>query len=102
MKIIIEIYIIKDKDYYLQQKSKINNMLGELYINKLQRKVKEKEKFYGDKIRRDKNEYFKKIENELKKGLNEFDNNIILNDINLNQDESMELSDENNKKLEEI
>ena len=94
--------IIKDKDYYKQQKSKINYMLGELYINKLQRKVKEKEKFYGDKIRRDKNDYFIKIENELKKGLNEFDNNIILNEINLNQDESNELSNENNEISHEV
>ena len=77
-------------------------MLGDLYINKMQRKVKEKEKFYGDKIRRDKNDYFIKIENELKKGFNEFDNNIILNEINLNQNKSNELSNENNDKSNEV
>ena len=80
--------IVTDKDYYSQQKSKINDMLGELYINKMQKMVKEKEKYYDDKIRRDKNDYFLKIDNELKRSLNEFDNNIILNQVNLNTDES--------------
>lgn len=79
--------IVTDKDYYSQQKSKINDMLGELYINKMQKMVKEKEKYYGDKIRRDKNDYFLKIDNELKRSLNEFDNNIVLNQVNLNPGE---------------
>ena len=70
-------------------------MLGELYINKMQKMVKEKEKYYDDKIRRDKNDYFLKIDNELKRSLNEFDNNIVLNQVNLNQDES------NNESFEE-
>jgi len=87
--------IVTDKDYYSQQKSKINDMLGELYINKMQKMVKEKEKYYGDKIRRDKNDYFLKIDNELKRSLNEFDNNIVLNQVNLNPDES------NNESFEE-
>ena len=87
--------IVTDKDYYSQQKSKINDMLGELYINKVQKMVKEKEKYYGDKIRRDKNDYFLKIDNELKRSLNEFDNNIVLNQVNLNPDES------NNESFEE-
>ena len=87
--------IVTDKDYYSQQKSKINDMLGELYINKMQKMVKEKEKYYDDKIRRDKNDYFLKIDNELKRSLNEFDNNIVLNQVNLNQDES------NNESFEE-
>ena len=93
---------IKSKDYYLEQKSKINDMLGNLYINKIQKRAKEKEQFYGDKIRRDKNDYFLKIDNELQKSLNEFDNNIILNQINLNDSEiNNESSDEiNNNKME--
>ena len=62
-------------------------MLGELYINKMQKMVKEKEKYYGDKIRRDKNDYFLKIDNELKRSLNEFDNNIVLNQVSLNPGE---------------
>ena len=93
---------IKKKDYYIEQKSKINDMLGNLYINKIQKRVKEKEQFYGDKIKRDKNDYFLKIDNELQKSLNEFDNNIILNQINLNDSEANnESSDEiNNNKME--
>ena len=94
---------IKSKDYYLEQKSKINDMLGNLYINKIQKRTKEKEKYYGDKIRRDKNDYFLKIDNELQKSLNEFDNNIILNQINLNVDEvNNESSDEINKNQMEL
>ena len=49
---------IKGKDYYRQQKEKINEMFGELYINKIHRKAKEREKYYNDRIRRDKNDYF--------------------------------------------
>ena len=94
---------LKDKDYYIEQKSKINDMLGNLYLNKIQRRTKEKERFYGDKIRRDKNDYFLKIDNELQKSLNEFDNNIILNQINLNDNEiNNESSDEINKNEMEL
>ena len=90
---------IKGKDYYRQQKEKINEMFGELYINKIHRKAKEREKYYNDRIRRDKNDYFFKIDNELKKSLKEFDNNIILNQINLNPDEfNNEPSEELRKK----
>ena len=71
-------------------------MFGELYINKIHRKAKEREKYYNDRIRRDKNDYFFKIDNELKKSLKEFDNNIILNEINLNPD------DFNNEPSEEL
>ena len=86
---------IKGQDYYISQKLKINEMLGELYINKMQKKVKEKEKYYNDRLRREKNDYFFKINNELKKSLNEFDNSIQSNQINLNINES------NNDILEE-
>ena len=94
---------VKSKDYYLEQKSKINDMLGNLYINKIQKRAKEKESYYGDKIRRDKNDFFLKINNELQKSLNEFDNNIILNQINLNDNEvNNESSDEINKNQMEL
>jgi hypothetical protein len=94
---------VKSKDYYLEQKSKINDMLGNLYINKIQKRAKEKESYYGDKIRRDKNDFFLKIDNELQKSLNEFDNNIILNQINLNDNEvNNESSDEINKNQMEL
>ena len=86
---------IKGKDYYKQEKSKINDMLGELYIDKLQKKSSEKERYYNNRLRRDKNDYFFKIDNELKKSLNEFDNNLLSNQINLNLDES------NNESYEE-
>ena len=79
---------IKGKDYYKLQKLKINEMFGEFYINKIQKKAKEKEKYFNHRLRKEKNDYFFKIDNELKKSLNEFDNNIQLNQINLNLDES--------------
>lgn len=82
--------IIKDKDYYRQEKEKINEMLGEIYINKIERKAKDKEKYYNNRIRRDKNDYFFKLEGELKKSLKDFDNNIILNEINLKPDQPNE------------
>ena len=78
---------VKEKDYYKPQKIKINELFGELYINKLEKKSREREKYYNDRIRRDKNDYFFKIDSELKKSLNEFDNNINLNQIDLNSDE---------------
>ena len=82
--------IIKNKDYYRQQKEKINEMFGKLYINQIQRKTNEREKYYNNRIRRDKNDYFIKLKNELIKSLNDFDNNIILNQINLNLDQPNE------------
>ena len=86
---------IRGKDYYKPQKLVINELFGELYINKLEKKAKEKEKYYNDRIRRDKNDYFLKIGSELKKSLNEFDNNIILNQIDLNpQDPNNENSED--------
>ena len=43
-------FIFKPKDYYLLQKYKINNLFGDLYINKLNAKVLEKEKKLTDKL----------------------------------------------------
>lgn len=86
--------ILKKRDYYKQQKEKINEMLGELFIKNIQKKSREREKYYNDRLRRDKYDYFFKIENELKKSLKEFDNNVILNQINLNINELNNVSSE--------
>ena len=75
---------IKGVDYYKLQKEKINNMLGELYINTIHKRTNEREKYYNNRIRKEKKDYFIKINNELEKSIKDFDNNIILNEINLN------------------
>ena len=79
--------ILKKKDYYRQQKERINEMFGEIFINNIHKKARERERYYNDRLRRDKNDYFFKIDSELKKSLKEFDNNVILNQIDLNSDD---------------
>ena len=62
-------------------------MFGEIFINNIHKKARERERYYNDRLRRDKNDYFFKIDSELKKSLKEFDNNVILNQIDLNSDD---------------
>ena len=76
-------FIFKPKDYYLLQKYKINNLFGDLYINKLNAKVLEKEKKLTDKLRINKDDYFNKINKEMKNSLSELDNNMNLNGISI-------------------
>ena len=75
----------KPKDYYLLQKNKINGLFGDLYINKLEARVLEKERKLTDKLRINKEDYFLKINNEMKNSLNDFDNNIRSKSIDIDE-----------------
>ena len=81
---------IKGKDYYREQKDKINAMLGLLYTDKIQKKTLEKEKEYNRRLKRDKYDYFLKIDCELKKNLQEFDEDLRSKKIDLDINESEE------------
>ena len=76
----------KPKDYYFSQRKKIYNLFGDLYTNKLEARIREKEKKLGDKLRMNKDDYFLKINEDMKKSLNEFDNNILENQINIDKE----------------
>jgi hypothetical protein len=77
----------KIRDYYSSQKDKINGLFGDLYTNKMQAKIIEKERKLASKLRLNKDEYFNKINNEMKNSLDEFDNNINLNQVNLEENQ---------------
>ena len=76
----------KPKDYYYLQKNKINGMFGDLYIKKLKDRVLEQENNLGNKLRMNKNDYFNKINIDMKTSLREFDDNIVKKKINLQDD----------------
>ena len=73
---------IKQKNYYAKQDKKINDLFGDLYINRLQAKILEKERKLTDKLRNNNYDYFNKIRNDMKHSLNEFDKNTNLNMAN--------------------
>ena len=73
----------KPKDYYYLQKNKINGMFGDLYIKKLKDRVLEEENNLGNKLRMNKNDYFNKINIDMKTSLREFDDNMVKKKINL-------------------
>lgn len=74
---------VEEKDYFLPQKIKINDMIGDFYTYKLQKKVNEKEKFYTDKMNYERESYFMKIKDGKKSTLREFDQNMAKNSIYL-------------------
>lgn len=75
----------KPKDYYYLQKSQINNLFGDLYINKLKSRVQDKERKLTDKLRINKDDYFSKMRSEMKNSLNDLDKNIIDNQIDMEE-----------------
>ena len=76
----------KPKDYYYLQKNKINGMFGDLYIKKLKDRILEEENNLGNKLRMNKNDYFNKINIDMKTSLREFDDNMVKKKINLQDD----------------
>ena len=80
-----KISTFKPKDYYFLQKHKIDDLFGDLLINKLKERILEKERRLTDKLKLNKYDYFNKITNEMKNSLNEFDNNMNSNQININE-----------------
>ena len=53
----------------------------------MQAKIIEKERKLATKLRLNKDEYFNKLNNEMKNSLDEFDNNINLNQVNLEENQ---------------
>ena len=80
-----EISIFKPKDYYFLQRHKIDDLFGDLLINKLKTRVLDKERKLTDKLKLNKYDYFSKIVNEMKISLNEFDNNMNSNKIDIKE-----------------
>ena len=58
-------------------------MFGDLYIKKLKDRVLEEENNLGNKLRMNKNDYFNKINIDMKTSLREFDDNMVKKKINL-------------------
>ena len=73
----------KPQDYYFLQKKKINSLFGDLYIKRLKEKILEEERNLGNKLRIDRNDYFNKMTFDMKSSLNEFDDNMLKNEIKL-------------------
>ena len=76
----------KPKDYYYLQKNKINGMFGDLYIKQLKNRIQAEETNLGNKLRMNKNDYFNKINIDMKTSLREFDDNMVKKKINLQKD----------------
>lgn len=75
--------IFKPKDYYYLQKRKINGMFGDLYIKNLKARAQEDERNLVNKLRINRNDYFKNIHSDMKLSLNEFDKNMDDNELKL-------------------
>ena len=86
-----EISIFKPKDYYFLQRHKIDDLFGDLLINKLKTRVLDKERKLTDKLKLNKYDYFSKIVNEMKISLNEFDNNMNSNKIDIKENPKNDL-----------
>ena len=86
-----EISIFKPKDYYFLQRHKIDDLFGDLLINKLKTRVLDKERKLTDKLKLNKYDYFSKIVNEMKISLNEFDNNMNTNKIDIKENPKNDL-----------
>ena len=76
----------KPKDYYYLQKNKINGMFGDLYIKQLKNRIQAEETNLGNKLRMNKNDYFNKINIDMKTSLREFYDNMVKKKINLQKD----------------
>ena len=58
-------------------------MFGDLYIKKLKNRIQAEETNLGNKLRMNKNDYFNKINIDMKTSLREFDDNMVKKKINL-------------------
>ena len=77
--------IFKPKDYYLTQRNKIDGLVGDLKIKNIKDKVLEEERYYGRKLKINKDDYFNKMNSDMKSSLNEFDENMAKYNINLDK-----------------
>ena len=77
--------IFKPKDYYLTQRNKIDGLVGDLKIKNIKDKVLEEERHFGRKLKINQDDYFNKMNSDMKSSLDEFDENMEKYDINLDK-----------------
>ena len=77
--------IFKPKDYYLTQRNKIDGLVGDLKIKNIKDKVLEEERNFGRKLKINQDDYFNKMNSDMKSSLDEFDENMEKYDINLDK-----------------
>ena len=77
--------IFKPKDYYLTQRNKIDGLVGDLKMKNIKDKALEEVRYFRKKLKINQDDYFKKINSDMKSSLNEFDENMEKCDINLDK-----------------
>ena len=77
--------IFKPKDYYLTQRNKIDGLVGDLKIKNIKDKVLEEERHFGRKLKINQDDYFNKMNSDMKSSLDEFDENMEKYDIDLDK-----------------
>ena len=77
--------IFKPKDYYLTQRNKIDGLVGDLKIKNIKDKLLEEERHFGRKLKINQDDYFNKMNSDMKSSLDEFDENMEKYDINLDK-----------------
>ena len=77
--------IFKPKDYYLTQRNKIDGLVGDLKIKNIKDKVLEEERHFERKLKINQDDYFNKMNSDMKSSLDEFDENMEKYDINLDK-----------------
>ena len=81
----------KPKDYFVFQNKKINDLYNDLYINKLESRILDKERKYHESLLSNRAGFFNKMNDDLKNSLKEFDNNISSSGINLEDNQENNL-----------
>ena len=81
----------KPKDYFAYQNKKIDDLYNDLYINKLESRILDKQRKYHESLLSNRAGYFNKMNDDLKNSLKEFDNNINSSGINLEENQENNL-----------
>ena len=81
----------KPRDYFVYQNKKINDLYNDLYINKLESRILDKQRKYHESLLSNRAGYFNKMNDDLKNSLKEFDNNISSSGINLDENQENNL-----------
>ena len=66
-------------------------MYNDLYINKLESRILDKQRKYHESLLSNRAGYFNKMNDDLKNSLKEFDNNISSSGINLDENQENNL-----------
>ena len=83
--------VYRPHDYFVYQNKKINELYNDLYINKLEARILDKEKKFHESLLSNRNGYFNKMTDDMKNSLKEFDYNISSNGINLEENQENNL-----------